>query len=908
MKIKKAAIIILIIVLSAASCFGAKTVKAILAGTSSSSDSGGDFEGYTHDYIEKIAEFSGWDVQFIKLDDADMNESILKGMEMVRSGEADIMCGLSSNAATQKMFDFSSKDFIIVYTTLNSLASNFNVTDSSFANVDLLRVGVIKDAKTRNGEVEAFLAKEQVQYTLVPCENEDEQLALLEAGTVDVVSSISISPFQGTKVIAQFSPRPYFIAVTKGRTDLLSDIDMAITDIASAFPQFEEQLYDKNFSNKAGSFSLTESNKKTIAQIGSLDVLFVAETAPYSMIDDDGNPHGVLVSLIKDFAEKTGLKLNFYSFDAKSESFASMLDRCGIDCILGTPINNRYISKYNLITSLPVDSSEVVAYKKKNLSKPLSECTVALPTGSDLADSIQCKQFVYGASDRDCILMVDQGKADVGYGIRLTTAYYTYDTFASLITTPVVGMDKDICFALSRNLDKDLIAILNSYIADISNETLASLYAEANNQNEKNPMQLMARTRPWTLVLFSSAFIILVAGFLLFFILNNRRKKQNALLLEANSAKNEFLARMSHDMRTPINGILGTAKLMKDETDITQIQSDADAIINSSELLSGLINDTLDMSKIESRHLELHPSVCDPKILFDSAIDILRPEIFRKNLNLSVEGSSAMLKPVVADSSRLTQVLNNIIGNSIKFTPEGGSIAIQLHQLPSDSESEAFQFLIRDTGIGMSKEFQKHMFEPFSQENRINTDSDIGTGLGLSIVGQLVKLMNGTIEISSEIGKGTETIVSFRFPLASSAPAAKVHPDVSGLAGRKILIVEDNSLNAEIAKRILEKSKITAEIAVDGQKGLIAFASSKPSQFDAILMDVRMPVMDGLEATRQIRSLSRPDAASVPIIAMSANAYPEDKAKAAEAGMNAYLSKPIDIDLLYFTLGSCIPS
>lgn len=321
-----------------------------------------------------------------------------------------------------------------------------------------------------------------------------------------------------------------------------------------------------------------------------------------------------------------------------------------------------------------------------------------------------------------------------------------------------------------------------------------------------------------------------------------------------------------------------------------------------------LVNDTLDMSRIESGRIELHPELCDEKKLFNSIFATIQPSIDKKDIQLHKTYTGIDWKLMMLDKSRLQQVFLNLFSNAIKFTPQGGRIDWIMECLEEKDDYVIDRFIVRDTGCGMSKEFQKHMFEPFEQENRINTDQTMGTGLGLSIVKNIVELMDGTITVKSEVGKGTEFCVILRLPVCCSLkklPQEREQENIS-FRGERILLCEDNRLNTLIATKLLENVGCVVETAENGKLGVDKFAASKPGFYAAIVMDIRMPEMDGLEATKVIRSLSRPDAKTIPIVAMSANAFAEDIKKSLAAGMNAHLAKPIEPQKLYETLSELI--
>lgn len=380
----------------------------------------------------------------------------------------------------------------------------------------------------------------------------------------------------------------------------------------------------------------------------------------------------------------------------------------------------------------------------------------------------------------------------------------------------------------------------------------------------------------------------------------------------ANAAKTDFLSRMSHDIRTPMNAIIGITALALDETDDPlAVEANLAKINSASHFLLGLINDILDMSKIEDGSVELHKESYAYGDFIGNLRTMFEPLCNNKGIALNIR-ESERYPAVMADKVRLNQIFFNIFSNAVKYTKQGGSISYREENVRILDDVIAIDFIISDTGIGMSREFQEHMFQPFAQENNEFTAQVQGTGLGLSITKSLVELMGGAIHIDSELGKGTTITVSLSFEVAAERDAderkEKQRKELSqaNLAHRRILLVEDHPLNTEIAKRLLEKKEIIVFTADDGKNGVEKFASSDVYFFDAILMDIRMPVMDGLQATREIRGLDRPDAGSIPIIAMTANAYEEDVQLSREAGMNGHLSKPIQPDQLFQTLSEML--
>ncbi|MFR8747100.1 hybrid sensor histidine kinase/response regulator [Gemmiger formicilis] len=377
----------------------------------------------------------------------------------------------------------------------------------------------------------------------------------------------------------------------------------------------------------------------------------------------------------------------------------------------------------------------------------------------------------------------------------------------------------------------------------------------------------------------------------------------------ASKAKTDFLANMSHDIRTPMNAIIGITTLMKNELHQPEkLAEHLDKLENSGQLLLGIINDILDMSRIESGKTTLNVEKMNLPQQISQLDSIIRQQAGQRRQTFTVN-THLQHENVLADPNRLNRVLMNILSNAVKYTPTGGHIRFEVDELPRNEHYARYRFVVQDDGIGMSEAYQKTLFDPFTREERSGTNKVQGTGLGMAITKNIVDLMGGSINVESTTGKGTRFEVVLEFPVdaeADTVPEAQVLPEeekeTSPLSGMKFLCAEDNAINAEILEMLLEANGASCTICSNGQEIVDAFASVKPGEYDMILMDVQMPVMDGLEATRRIRSGENPLGRIIPILAMTANAFLEDMQKSREAGMDEHLSKPVDIRALEQTV------
>ena len=377
----------------------------------------------------------------------------------------------------------------------------------------------------------------------------------------------------------------------------------------------------------------------------------------------------------------------------------------------------------------------------------------------------------------------------------------------------------------------------------------------------------------------------------------------------ASKAKTDFLANMSHDIRTPMNAIIGITTLMKNELHQPEkLAEHLDKLENSGQLLLGIINDILDMSRIESGKTTLNVEKMNLPQQIRQLDSIIRQQAGQSRQTFTVN-THLQHENVLADPNRLNRVLMNILSNAVKYTPTGGHIRFEVDELPRNEHYARYRFVVQDDGIGMSEAYQKTLFDPFTREERSGTNKVQGTGLGMAITKNIVDLMGGSINVESTTSKGTRFEVVLEFPVdaeADTVPEAQVLPEeekeTSPLSGMKFLCAEDNAINAEILEMLLEANGASCTICSNGQEIVDAFASVKPGEYDMILMDVQMPVMDGLEATRRIRSGENPLGRIIPILAMTANAFLEDMQKSREAGMDEHLSKPVDIAALEQTV------
>lgn len=412
-------------------------------------------------------------------------------------------------------------------------------------------------------------------------------------------------------------------------------------------------------------------------------------------------------------------------------------------------------------------------------------------------------------------------------------------------------------------------------------------------------------------ILLGGSIFVCIILMVLYFIVEKVMDSEEALLeaRQANTAKSQFFANMSHDLRTPLNAIIGYTQLgLRKDTSAEDMHGYLEKIGSSGDHLLTLINDVLEMSRIEAGHMELKPEETDLCDVLCGIRDMFAEQMRQKNVAFTVDGDAVQNRRVLCDTNRLNRILLNLVSNAYKFTPEGGSVSVTLKQTGRRDDLADYELTVADTGIGMSEEFAARIFEPFERERTSTVSGIQGTGLGMAITKAIVDSMDGCIDVQSKQGEGSLFTVLLTFPVLSGEEGGchceekPAEPEKRDYTGRRLLLAEDNEINREIACTILTDAGFAVDTAENGQVAVGMLEGSTPGTYDAVLMDIQMPVMDGFEASKTIRSLPDAALAAVPIIAMTANAFAEDVAAERAAGMNAHISKPLNQRDMFRTL------
>ncbi|MEG0752505.1 MAG: transporter substrate-binding domain-containing protein [Angelakisella sp.] len=908
------AILLIFSVLTPVFCFAAEERQVVRVALALQDglverDENGALSGYTYDYLQRVSQINSWDMEYIVFDDEDLNVRIRKAINAVKSGEADIIGAVLRNSAMEEMYEYPDREYGVVYTTISSLLENTEISDANYLTFSPLRIAVVETAKTRNSELISFLTANNVVYELVKCNDKVEQYQSLVDNRADVMLEVSLNAIPNTRTIASFAGRAFYFITTKGNTDISSQLDSAINKINQAFPYFQRNLQQKYFGDISSSFYISDEETDYIKNKKLIRGLCVTDAAPFVFQTDEGKPCGIAFSLMEDFAKKTGFTTE-YDFYDPSQDFSTALKSKDYDFIFGLPINPDYNTAHGIITSNPYMNVNTVMFTNpSSQGKAHSQQTVALLRGSTLADKIDAKEIHYYNTTEECVRAVKNGAADRSYGNLRSVEYYSYRMFANLNMVVLYGQERDMEISVLNRADTVFLKILNRYIDSVTENQLYEYSMHVSEHNQKNSLELFIRSNPITLIVLSTIFLFSVFSAILMLIVTKRMKDKNHQLILANGAKSEFLARMSHDLRTPMNAIIGMAYLGVDSQDLCESKQYFQKVCLSGKYLLGLINDTLDMSKIENDKMVLNPEPYYSTDFISSVSNIVLPKAEEKNIELAIKIVKDTEYPLLFDKLRIQQIFINLLNNAIKFTPNGGKVDFILEVLSDIGEKACLRFIVRDNGVGMDESFQKKMYIAFEQEKGVHQYGESGTGLGLPIVKRLVELMGGKISCKSSPNNGTEFTVFLYPPIITAKEAATDFPRQAGsieneviLEGRRVLVVEDHPLNMQIACKLLEKKGVIITMAKNGREGVDAFINAPVGYFDAVLMDIRMPVMDGLEATKVIRALDRADAQVIPIIAMTANAYDEDREKSKQAGLSAHLAKPIEPHELYESL------
>ncbi len=664
--------------------------------------------------------------------------------------------------------------------------------------------------------------------------------------------------------------------------------------------------------DKPTKLDLTPREEAYIASHGSLKVGYVQDRKPISFSDKNGELSGVLRYLFDHIAKISGLEFEYVPLPNDEVTYDYLLSN-DFDLVTSVEYNKENQNARGILISDPYIKGRKVVVAKDDINFSYDAAlSVAISTGSQTLRKVFDKtypNFVLKDYDSvsDCFDAVNNGEADLLIQNQYVVEYWiSRPKYENLKVMPIMGLDDLLCFSAvvefgdhEGNSQEDgqiLISILNKAIHSMSEDEVGSFTIQGimENQYQYTMADFLVRYRYSVGIFFLLFFIIVV----LLLMLGRQRLRFAETRADAR-AKEQFLSTMSHEIRTPLNGLIGLNYLMSQHTDdLSRLNTYLDQSTVTAKYLLSLVNDILDTSKLQAQKLELVMHPVELELTLDTVCSLVKSAMNEKRLTFNVDIDTAY-PCILGDEVRIQQVLLNLLDNARKFTPEGGSVSLSLRQEKTEDNKILTKAVVSDTGCGMSEDFQKRIFDLFTQELGTVSKGNQGTGLGLFISRRLALLMNGELSVESRKGKGSS--FTFTFVSEIAEPVAKTGEQNNYTAKDlpRVLVAEDNELNGEIMLELLENKGYKAELVKNGKEAYERFRDSEPYTYGVILMDLLMPEMDGYEATAAIRALSAPDAKTVRILACTANSFADDREKAKQCGMNDFIAKPIDIDELF---------
>ena len=857
-------------------------------------------QGAGYEYLQKISYITGWKYEYVY-------GSFKECLDMLADGKIDILGSVSYTPERAESIDFSTYAEGTEKYWIYTREDHTDLTDGDLKQMNGCRIGVA-DGSYQKDLLEKWLDSNQIHAEVVACKGYDEMIEKLDADELDALVIPVLSVNSDFIAIANIGASDCYFGVSKSRPDLLKELNSAMEEINNTETDYSSKLYARYEGKAVINYVLNKEEKQWLdAHENTIRVGYLKDNLPFCG-EENGKLTGILGTVLDTVQEKYKITIKAVPCSTGVEMNEAL--QSGKIDIAGPIIQDFYTQEQFqvVLTDAIFDITPVVIYKGKEYSSSLSTIAVtenSLYSGlmvSLLFPDAEIKQY---DTQEECLEAVANGK--VGATVvpsskinLLNESPLTQSlSFAEMAKRQELGM-----FTTREN--RRAATIINKAIEQSSN-VLNGVVLAQNSVSEKE-MTLQDILAEHAGLVIGVSFVIIFVLLLLVYSLSVSRKKQMEALKEAqdanaaNIAKTTFLNHMSHDLRTPMNAIVGFTDIAMKRKPDKEVEDCLKKIRQSSEYLMTLINDVLDISRIESGKLEYKPVLVDLRDMTDTVLSIARGYMENRDLNFSVSREELKNPYVMADELRIREVLLNIISNAVKFTKDGGTISFAAENAPGNDENHIIvRYRISDTGIGMSEEFQTRIFDEFSQENNGARTSYKGTGLGMAIAKQYVDLMGGKIEVSSRQGVGSAFTVEIPLLIAEhvlTEEKEKLRKDID-LHGLHVLLAEDNDLNAEIAIALLEEKGMIVTRTTDGKSALTQFCNTVPRTFDLILMDIMMPEMNGYETTKAIRNLpDRPDGKEIPIIAMTANAFAEDVQAALKAGMDDHVAKPIDMSIL----------
>ena len=877
-------------------------------------DENGRRTGYGYEMMQGVSQYLQCTFSYVGYD-----KTAQECVDMLRNGEIDIYTAAKDTPERRKEFAFSTHPAITSSTCMNIKVGNHKIVAGDYSTYEGIRVGLLA-RHTYNDAFLEFAKEKGFDCEIIYYDTPTELTNALINDEVDALVNSYIRIPEDEQSIENFGETPYYIIARKEDQALIDQIDAAIDNMNVEIPNWRTDLYNKYYGSEENNTEFTEDEQKLLEKLQADDTVIRAvmnpEANPYSWYEN-GTANGIVADIFAATAKKLNLRYEIVPVSTKEE-YEEAIASGAVDIWMdmGSYYEDEEDNKYKLTNSYM--STPVSVLRERGDTEKIEKIAV-------LNDDISTKEIIsktWKKADviilnnlEECKKKVLNGEVDAALLMSYTAQKLARDDVQNRLRADIVpGAVKELKMGVNANVDCHFYGLWEKTLADITSTNSSEIVQDYLEQTTMPTMIEYMFDHPIYLIVMCSVVFLMLLLFVMYVQSvksKNRQQKISAELAaaldeakEATESKQNFFSKMSHDIRTPLNVVLGMTQIArKYQNDPHRLEDALDNITTEGNYLLTLVNSILDVNQLEHGAVELLQEPFNPADCVIESAEILRPLVDKKEQHLTVYCDDSE-RVVIGDVKRLRQIIINIVSNAIKYTNVDGYITLRMECLPD----QRYRFSCTDDGIGMSEEFMRHICEDYARAEDSRVSKTQGTGLGMSVVKGFTDLMGGTLKIESELGKGSTFTVEIPFPDASEEQREKIlHPiidketDDPAYTGKKVLLVEDNALNAEIAIELLKSIGLAVDWADNGEIGVKRYEASELNEYFAIFMDMQMPVMDGVEATKVIRHSTRSDN-DIPIFAMTANTFASDRRNCREAGMNGYIAKPVSIKDITKTL------